>query len=360
MNLGQAFDPRRNALNAWRLALATGVILWHSFPLTGRDVPFPAGYQFLSQVFVDGFFAISGFLITASWLNNPRLRNYSMARGLRIFPGLWVCVIVTAFVIAPLSVAIQGGSAAKLLLSGAPLNYVLNNGLLNFLYAGIDGTPRGVPFPGAWNGSIWTLVPELLCYIAVAGFGVTGLLRRRWLIPTLMALMVVCSVLVTPWTGFVQLWTPASIGARFATMFLAGALLHQYKDVIPARWSLVAVSMVIVLAANLMPNYRVLGAIPLAYAILVSGALLRNERLRLRNDMSYGVYIYAFPMQQLLIVCGLGGLHPLVFFPVAAVATLPLAALSWFLVEKHAIALKSRLIRKPPVPQQSETKQHAT
>jgi peptidoglycan/LPS O-acetylase OafA/YrhL len=167
-------------------------------------------------------------------------------------------------------------------------------------------------------------------------------------------------VLVTPWTSFVQLWTPASIGARFATMFLAGALLHQYKDVIPARWSLVAVSMVIVLAANLMPNYRVLAAIPLAYAILVSGALLRNERLRLRNDMSYGVYIYAFPMQQLLIVCGLGGLHPLVFFPVAAVATLPLAALSWFLVEKHAISLKSRLIRKPPVAQSSEAKQPAT
>ena len=116
-----------------------------------------------------------------------------MARGLRIFPGLWVCVIVTAFVIAPLSVAIQGGSVAHLVLSGAPIKYVLNNGLLNFFYSGIDGTPRGVPFPGTWNGSTWTLVPELFCYIAVAGFGVTGLLNRRWLIPTLTALMVVCS-----------------------------------------------------------------------------------------------------------------------------------------------------------------------
>jgi peptidoglycan/LPS O-acetylase OafA/YrhL len=347
MKLGQVFDPRNNALNAWRLVLATGVIVWHSFPLTGRHVPFSAGHQFLSQVFVDGFFAISGFLITSSWLNNPRLRNYFVARGLRIFPGLWVCVIVTAFVIAPLSVAIQGGSVAHLVLSGAPIEYVLNNGLLNFFYSGIDGTPRGVPFPGTWNGSTWTLVPELFCYIAVAGFGVAGLLRRRWLIPTLMALMVVCSVLVTPWTSFTELWTPGAIGARFAAMFLAGALLHQYQHVIPARWSLVAVSAAIVLAANWLPNYRVLGAIPLAYAILVSGALIHDKRLGLRNDLSYGVYIYAFPMQQLLIVCGLGGLHPLVFFPVAALATLPLAALSWFLVEKHAISLKSRLIRRP-------------
>ncbi|SPM38588.1 Peptidoglycan/LPS O-acetylase OafA/YrhL, contains acyltransferase and SGNH-hydrolase domains [Mycobacterium numidiamassiliense] len=347
MKLGHAFDPRNNALNAWRLVLATGVILWHSFPLTGRHVPFAAGYQFLSQVFVDGFFAISGFLITSSWLKNPRLRDYFVARGLRIFPGLWVCVAVTAFVIAPISVAVQGGSVSHLLTSGKPIQYVLNNALLNVLYSGIDGTPRGVPFPGAWNGSIWTLIPELLCYIAVAGFGVAGLLRRRWLLPTLMVLMLACSVLVTPWHGFTQLWTPAAIGARFAVMFLAGALLHQYQHVIPARWSLVAVSAVIVLAANWSPNYRVFAAIPLAYAILVSGALLHDKRLRLRTDLSYGVYIYAFPMQQLLIVCGLGVLHPLVFFPVAALATLPLAALSWFLVEKHAIALKSRLIRRP-------------
>ena len=347
MKLGHVFDPRNNALNAWRLVLATGVILWHSFPLTGRHVPFVAGYQFLSQVFVDGFFAISGFLITSSWLKNPRLRHYAVARGLRIFPGLWVCVAVTAFVIAPLSVAIQGGSATRLLLSGAPLNYVLNNGLLNFFYAGIAGTPRHVPFPGAWNGSIWTLLPELFCYIAVAGLGTTGLLGRRWLAPALTVLMVICSVLVTPWSGFAQVWTPASIGARFALMFLAGALLQQYQDVIPARWSLVAVSAAIVVAASWLPNYRVLAAIPLAYAIIVSGALLRHKRLQLRNDVSYGIYIYAFPMQQLLIVCGLGVLPPLLFFPIATLATLPLAALSWFVVEKRAIALKSRFLPRP-------------
>ena len=85
-----------------------------------------------------------------------------------------------------------------------------------------------------------------------------------------------------------------------------------------------------------MPDYRVVGAIPLAYAVIVSGALIQNKRLRLRTDLSYGVYIYAFPTQQLLAICGLVWLHPSVFFVVSAIATLPLAAVSWFLVEKPA------------------------
>ena len=134
-------------------------------------------------------------------------------------------------------------------------------------------------------------------------------------------------------------------------MFAAGALLYHFRDVIPARWSLVAVSVVIVLAASLLPDYRVVAAVPLAYTVIVSGALLRNKRLRLRTDLSYGVYIYAFPIQQLLVICWLGSLNPFVFFGVATIATLPLAAASWFAVEKRAMSLKSRLRRKDaPVP----------
>src|SRR5579859_4141252 len=87
--LGQVFNPRANALNAWRLGLALAVIVWHSLVLTGRPLPPFAIHQFATQDFVDGFFAISGFLIPASWLGNPRLRDYVLARGLRILPGMW-------------------------------------------------------------------------------------------------------------------------------------------------------------------------------------------------------------------------------------------------------------------------------
>lgn len=344
--LGQVFDPRNNALNAWRLVLAASVILWHSWPLTGRRVLYTPIEQLLEQVGVDGFFAVSGFLITASWLRNPRLRDYSIARGLRIFPGLWVCLVVVAFVIAPIGVTIQGGSAADLLASHEPFKYVLNNAVLNVYYAGIDGTPKDIPWPGVWNGSIWTLVFELICYIAVAVLGVLGLATKRWLIPVAFVL----TLGATAWFSYpvFAMQTIPQMVARFAVMFAAGALLHRFRDVLPARWSLVAVSVVLVLAAGLLPNYRVLGAIPLAYAIIVSGALIRNKRLSLRNDLSYGMYIYAFPVQQSLAIMGLASLNPFLFFVIATAGTVPLAALSWFLVEKRAMRLKARLKRRGP------------
>ena len=361
--LGGEFDPQSNALNAWRLILAAGVILWHSWPLTGRHVSFAPVQQLLANGWVDGFFAISGFLITWSWFRHGRTRDYFLARGLRILPGLWACLFVTAFVIAPIALAIQGGSAAKLLVSPAPFTYVLGNSAVQVLQHDIEGTPSGIPWNGEWNGSLWTLFWEALCYIAIAGLGMVGLLRRRWLIPLLLALALYWSATLRSPEALIdappgahahidaatQQLVISGMAARFAVMFLAGALFYQFRNAIPAHWSLVALSFGIVLGSSFLPNYRVVAAIPLAYAIIVSGALIHNKRLALRTDLSYGVYIYAFPVQQLLVICGLAFLDPLVFALIAAVATLPLAALSWFLVEKPAISLRSHLKpRRPP------------
>jgi peptidoglycan/LPS O-acetylase OafA/YrhL len=348
MKLGEVFDPRRNALNVFRLALATEVMVFHSFPITGHMPP-AAANQLLFSVGVDGFFAISGFLISRSWLSDPQLRDYLLARALRILPGFYVCLIVTAFVFAPVSEAIQGHSAKKLLLSITPIEYVLKNSAIVYLQYGVGGTPRGTPSGANWNASLWSLIWEVLCYLVVAGIGVVGLANRRWVSPALLVLAVLGALLLPPLT-FPGVWTIPQLAVRSAIMFASGALLYQWRDVIPARWSLVAMSVVIVLAAGQLPDYRVVAGLPLAYAVIVSGALIHNKRLRLRTDLSYGTYIYAFPTQQLLAVCGLARLNPLVFFVIATTATLPLAALSWFLVEKPALSLKSRFKRRSIVP----------
>ena len=365
--LREVFDPRNNALNAWRLLLASGVILWHSWPLTGRDVSFEPVRQLLRDGFVDGFFAISGFLITWSWLRNPRARDYFAARGLRLLPGLWICLIVTAFAIAPIAVAIQGGSAQKLLVSRGPIDYVLGNGAVQLLKHDINGTPTGVPWFGEWNGSLWTLFWEVLCYVTIAGLGLLGLLRFRWTVPVLLMGVLLWSATLPSMSAVVEappdkrppidaatsMLIAQGAAARFGLMFLVGALLFQVRNMIPARWSLVALSVVIVFATSMMPNYRLLGAFPLAYAIIVSGALIRNKHLVLRTDVSYGVYIYAFPIQQLLVICGLSFLAPPLFAIIATAVTLPLAAVSWFLVEKPAMSLKARLGRRSSPPSES-------
>lgn len=372
--LGPEFDPRRNALNAWRLMLASGVILNHSWPLTGRRLAFLPAERLIGDVWVDGFFAVSGFLITWSWFRNPRLRDYFAARGLRILPALWACLAVTAFVIAPIALAIQGGPAVKLLLSREPIEYVLKNCAVVVLQGDVGGTPTGVPVPRMWDGPLWTLAFEVMCYIAIAVLGVVGLLRRRWLIPVALALALYWSALLPPPSGIVgqravtgqqiDVATAALLvegeTARFAVMFLTGALLYQFRNVIPARWSLVALSIVIVLAGSLLPNYRLVAAIPLAYAIIVSGTLIHHKRLSLRTDLSYGVYIYAFPMQQVLVICGLASLNVFVFTVAAFIATVPLAAASWFAVEKPAISLKSRLRRTRVAPATEIQPGHAT
>lgn len=349
MKLGRVFDPRNNALNACRLVLATEVILFHSFPLTGHVVSSKAVLQLLFSVGVDGFFALSGFLITSSWLRDPRVRGYLTARALRILPGYYVVLAVTAFIVAPLSLLIQGGSPMKLLLSSAPVEYVLKNSALVQLQVDVGGTPRDIPFPGIWNASLWSLVFEVACYLAVAGLGVLGLVSKRWVSVTLLALATIGAIFLPPLT-FPGVWTIPQLAVRAMIMFAAGALIYQWRDVIPARWSLVAISVVIVLAAGLLPDYRVVAALPLAYAVIVSGALIKNRRLNLRTDVSYGMYIYASPTQQLLAVGGLATFNPFVFFFVSTAATFVPATLSWFLIEKRALALKARFKRKVVAP----------
>lgn|GEM_PF-5180271 len=80
--------------------------------------------------------------------------------------------------------------------------------------------------------------------------------------------------------------------------------------------------------------------------MIISGALIHNKRMNLRTDLSYGTYVYACPIQQVLVIAGLGALNPIVFAVISTVVTLPFAAMSWFLIEKPAMKLKSRITRR--------------
>ncbi|SDR75820.1 Peptidoglycan/LPS O-acetylase OafA/YrhL, contains acyltransferase and SGNH-hydrolase domains [Friedmanniella luteola] len=330
------FDPRQNALNAIRLLLAVSVIVWHAFPLTGGDIAFAPLRQLLSHVGVDGFFTISGYLIVSSWLRAPQVSTFLRARVLRIFPGFWASLLLTALVIAPLALVIGGvGLPAGYWRDAA--SYVGTNAALWVHQYGIVGTPAGVPFPGVWNGSMWTLVWEFFCYLAVLGLGLVGLLKRRHTMAVAFVVLTVTTV-ATSYGPVDNYWL--TLGSRFGLPFVAGALLYRYRDRVVVRGRYLLLAAAVVLLSCLLPDYRVVGALPLAYLMLGLGALGRHPRLQFRQDLSYGTYIYAFPLQQLLAVVGAASLGVPLFALASLALTLPLAAASWFGLEKPVLRLK--------------------
>ncbi|WP_431277443.1 acyltransferase family protein [Leifsonia poae] len=128
--------------------------------------------------------------------------------------------------------------------------------------------------------------------------------------------------------------------SRFGLMFAAGALIYQLRHRLPATWWLVGAATLLTGAASLLPDYRILAALPLAYLLISVGALVKIRRLRLENDISYGTYIYAFPLQQVLASAGLYVLGVPAFAVAAIMLTLAVASLSWYVIEKPAMRLK--------------------
>ncbi|WP_314854024.1 acyltransferase [uncultured Microbacterium sp.] len=339
----QRFQPRANALNLVRLVMALGVIVFHSFALSGVEIRVWPIYQFLGYVWVDGFFAISGFLILSSWLARPSWQSFLTARVLRIYPAFWVCLVVTAVVLAPLGTILATGKTYGEVVSPANVSYVLSNATLVMTQYDIAGTPLGVPFPGNWNGSLWTLAWEFACYLAVLVLGVVGAYRHRWAVPAVFAATLAVYVAVS--IGWVS-HSFVVLGARFGLMFSAGMLIKRFAHRIPLTWPLVAVCAAIVMATMTLPDYRVIGAPLLAYAVLGVGALLTHRRLWLRNDISYGTYVYAFPIQQILASAGIWHSGAWALLALSLLLTLPIAALSWFVVERPVLRLKQRRRRE--------------
>ena len=344
--LGERFDPRHNALNLIRLCLAVLVIVWHSFPLTGHDVGFAPLRQLLGRISVDAFFAISGYLIVSSWLRRPSWRSFLRARVLRIMPAFWVSLLVTAFVIAPIGALLERGVLGHDFWSSAS-SYVWRNSLLWVNQYGIDQTPVAVPFPAVWNGSMWTLAWEFLCYLGVLALGLLGLFRFRSTIWVLFSAALL-GVLATSYGPLHNFYIATA--AHFGVMFLAGALVLQVQDRLPLTPTVMGLAVVAILASAWLPDYRLLAALPVAYLMIALGAIGRHPRLELRTDLSYGTYIFAFPMQQLLASTGAVALGVSGFAILSILATLPVAAASWFGVERPALRLKGRRPRPAEAP----------
>lgn len=323
-----------------RLALALAVVVSHAFSVTTgvvEDEPLTLLTGFtLGEHAVNGFFAVSGFLVTMSY-DRRGWRDYVIARSLRIAPG---------FVVATLVVALVFGAA----LTRLPVaEYWRDPGLWRFITATLTTFKSSAPLPGVFEanpyrfpmGTVWTLKYEVLCYLGVLALGLSGLLRSRVIVLVLVAALF-CAV-----AGLDALRpdAPKSVQTmlRLPLIFFLGGVLYLWRDRV--RVSAFALASLVVITALLRDTflYKALlfGAETYGVLWLALAPGLSHPALDPKNDFSYGTYLYGWPAQQ--------ALHQL--FPAAAALTLlgpsialtlGVAAASWFGVERPALALKFR------------------
>lgn len=356
-----AFSVRRNSLNFIRLVLALLVIVSHAITLGGFGSEDILNKTTLGTLAVYGFFGISGYLIAGSATRN-RVGRYLWQRFLRIVPAFWACLIVTAAVFGPIAwfhsshrLGSHCGLSCYASAQDGPFSYLIHNGWLRVSQPQISGTPAGLPTPLIWNGSLWTLFYESLCYLLLGLLALMGLLRRRVLVLVLAAVAWLAELLITSVPGLnshfsvFDNWDVMNV-LTFVPLFLTGALLYLYRDSVPdsgmlaaSCTALFAVSLALPIGAAI-PAYTLTSTavfgIALVYPVLWLGAHLPFTTIGARNDYSYGIYVYAFPVQQLLATWNVQrwGYFAYMFFGI--IGTAPLAIASWWLVERHALKLK--------------------
>ncbi|WP_394255892.1 acyltransferase family protein [Pseudoclavibacter helvolus] len=337
--LREALSTRDNSLNFLRLCLAAAVILGHPWTIGGfENSPFPEPGTWA----VNGFFAISGYLIAGSRMRTA-LPGFLWRRALRILPAFWACLIVTAFVVAPLAAA-WAGERYEL---GSSLRYVISNFALSIQQTGIDATLQNVPLADIWNGSLWTLVYEFAAYVFAALMLTVPLLRKHavWVLAALLSVVIVLQPIALGPLAVTQLVAVNVL--RLGVFFVAGMLLYFLSDRIRLTWWPFIVALVLLSALTGLGLSEHYGQLPYGYALLWLGARMRIPIGR-DNDISYGLYIWAWPVQQLLVLAGAQALGPWLSALLALVCTLPLAWLSWKAIEEPAMRLRHLVPARRP------------
>jgi peptidoglycan/LPS O-acetylase OafA/YrhL len=314
--------------------LAAAVVVSHAWALGGYGEEPALGGANLGRWAVTGFFGLSGFLIVRSRLRSPAPAFYR-SRLLRIGPGFVVALLVTAFVVAPVIAALGGGAYS----GSDATSYVLRNFALypHHLYQDTIGTLLADRAHPALNGALWTLFWEAGCYV-LTGVAVSVLPRHR-----LGAAAPTGFVAVSAASSALHLMGqpgPALLGRPLQMLgaFAAGACLLLWAERVPAGARSVALAGAALTGVVALGMAAPLAALPFTYLLLVASTALPLHRVGSRRDLSYGLYVYGWPVQQLLAVAGLPGqVGPLLFAAASLASALPLAWCSYAAVEAPAM-----------------------
>lgn len=358
-----AFDPKNNAFGFLRLVLAVLVVFSHSFPLGGFGIdPLEAltkGRHTIGLVAVAMFFVLSGFLVCRSASQTASVPRFLWHRFLRIFPGYWICLLICGFVVAPFVAfgeydsfvrvfAVPRGSSQDFVMGNAALFHFEEFSIPGIFYVyptAIAGLLRNNPFPFAINGSLWTLPFEVFCYLGVATLTVVGVLRRArslilalfiglWCLYAFVYIDPITFREAFPYPGLLYL-------VMLPLYFCAGCLCFLYIGEIPFSRLVFIASVLLTGVSLLVGAFGLIAPVAMTYAFLWIAFRLPLGRFEAKGDFSYGVYIYAFPVQQGLAFVGIQEMGFGAYFASSLLAAFALAILSYRLVEAPCLRLKN-------------------
>jgi peptidoglycan/LPS O-acetylase OafA/YrhL len=341
---GVLFDPhRQNNFDLLRFVAATLVLIDHSFVLTGRGaIPGPLGYETLGGFAVAVFFVISGFLIAASWERRPALGEFARKRALRILPAYFMVVSVCALILGPALTQLPVGEYLR-----HPQTWDYFGNLSFFqLRRPLPGVFSENPIPNVINGSLWTLPVEIAMYVALAAFGRAGVLTRRGTVVLVTAIAIV-------WFGWsfsspaASLLGPVTQAAaravHLALWFFAGSALWLWRDRVVYRVDLGVGLLVLAWLTRGTVAGEFLFHVMIPYGLLWIACLRVRwmNRFGRSGDFSYGMYLWAFPVQQTLVQFDAGSWPQLAYVAVSFFVTLAGAVVSWHAVEHPALHRKT-------------------
>lgn len=355
MNIAAFSDSKDNNLNLIRLICAWLVIFSHSYPLAlGTGVPGDPLSRITNMTFgslgVDIFFLISGFLIFRSAMLGNSLLSFTVARTLRIMPALIVVVLMTTFMLGPWLTRLPLADYLAHPQTWWYMQEVLwvMDGAVAYELPGVF---KDNPYPGSVNGSLWTLPIEAWMYAAVAAFVwgsiVLYRLTDKEVLKAPLLLLTVLTILAcykVPATLLQELHPNMPKILYLSAVFLVGSCFYAFRRYIPlSLWLLIPMWLVHPLMTQVVV-YKVYLVVAIAYTILYlayvpAGPVRKFNQL---GDYSYGLYIFAFPIQQTL--AHFYTLNVLEMTVWSTLLTLVMAVISWHCIEAPAMKLKQPVL----------------
>ena len=335
---------RANNLDALRLLAASMVLFSHQFALIRLPHPTVGGID-VGTLGVSIFFMLSGMLVTQSWQSDPHLMRFAARRLLRIWPALALCVLVMALVVGPWFTTL------------APADYFASDGLQAFVWNNLrfrivytlPGVFEANPYPSTVNGSLWTIPIEVMCYACIGLAGLLGMLARGWMLPVLAACLA-CWLELRVAGVIGQSTAGQNLKYGLLLVFLTGGCALRSRALWMARplpWVLACVAF----AAAALAADRIFWATTAVAVVVVCTAYGSATPLMRRagrfGDLSYGLYIYGFVVQQSLLALGIGAWGLAGSFAASLAVSLVCAWVSWHAVESPALRYKPRAASAP-------------